>query len=54
METVLRITFVYIFVLLGLRVMGKREFSQLSPLELVTLLLIPDILARAYYVKTTC
>jgi uncharacterized membrane protein YcaP (DUF421 family) len=26
--------------------MGKREFSQLSPLELVTLLLIPDILSQ--------
>lgn len=46
METVLRVAFVYVFVLFGLRVMGKREFSQLSPLELVTLLLIPDILSQ--------
>jgi uncharacterized membrane protein YcaP (DUF421 family) len=46
METVIRVIIVYIFVLVGLRVMGKREFSQLSPLELVTLLLIPDILSQ--------
>lgn len=46
MDTVLRVAFVYIFLIVGLRVMGKREFSQLSPLELVTLLLIPDILSQ--------
>lgn len=46
METVLRVALFYLFVLLGLRVMGKREFSQLSPLELVTLLLIPELVAQ--------
>ena len=46
METVTRVIFIYIFIMLGLRVLGKREFGQLSPLELVTLLLIPEIVAQ--------
>jgi uncharacterized membrane protein YcaP (DUF421 family) len=32
METVTRVIFIYIFIMLGLRVLGKREFGQLSPL----------------------
>lgn len=47
METVLRIACIYLFILVGLRVLGKREFGQLSPLELVTLLLIPEIASQA-------
>ena len=47
METVIRVALIYLFVLFSLRVMGKREFSQLSPLELVTLLLIPELAAQA-------
>lgn len=46
METVIRVAIVYVFILFGLRVMGKREFSQLSPAELVTLLLIPELVAQ--------
>lgn len=46
METVLRVGFIYVFLLLVLRVMGKRELSQLTPLELVLLLLIPEIVAQ--------
>jgi uncharacterized membrane protein YcaP (DUF421 family) len=46
METVTRVVFIYFFIMLGLRVLGKREFGQLSPLELVTLLLIPEIVAQ--------
>ena len=46
METVLRVGFAYVFILLVLRVMGKRELSQLTPLELVMLLLIPEIVAQ--------
>jgi uncharacterized membrane protein YcaP (DUF421 family) len=46
METVIRVLFVYVFLLVGLRIMGKREFSQLSPLELVTLLLIPELVSQ--------
>lgn len=47
MDTVLRIAVIYLFVLVGLRVLGKREFGQLSPLELVSLLMIPEIVAQA-------
>ena len=47
METVLRVAAIYLFVLLALRVMGKREFGQLSALELVTLLMIPEIVSQA-------
>lgn len=47
MEVVLRITLIYFFVLFGMQTMGKREFGQLSPTELITLLLIPDILTDA-------
>lgn len=47
METVVRVTLFYVLILLGLRVMGKREFSQLSSLELVTLLLIPELVSQS-------
>ena len=47
METVLRVMLIYLFILFGLRVMGKREFGQYSPLELITLMLIPDIVSQA-------
>ncbi len=47
METVLRVALVYLFLLIGLRVMGKREFAQLSPFEFVTLLIIPEILQQS-------
>ena len=45
MEAVLRVVVIYLVVVIGLRVLGKREFGQLSPLELVTLLLIPEIVS---------
>ena len=47
METVLRIFIVYIFVMLGLKMLGKREFGELAPFDLVVLLLIPDILSQS-------
>ncbi len=47
METVLRVTFVYCFVWACLRIIGKRELSQMAPLELVMLLLIPQFFSRA-------
>ena len=47
MNTVIRIVIVYLTIVVALRIMGKREFSQLSPLELVTLLLIPEISSQA-------
>jgi uncharacterized membrane protein YcaP (DUF421 family) len=47
METVIRVFIIYIFILVGLRILGKREFGQLSPLELVSLLMIPEIVTKA-------
>lgn len=47
METVIRVAVIYVFIIVALRVVGKREFSQLSPLELVTLLIIPELVSEA-------
>ena len=47
MDTVVRSLVIYLLLLLGLRAMGKREFGQLSPFELVTLLLIPELIQQA-------
>lgn len=47
METVLRVAFFYVFILVVLRIVGKRELSQLSPFELIMLLLIPELVAQA-------
>ena len=49
MDIVIRITLIYLVLLLALRLMGKREFGQLSPFELLTLLLIPEILSEALH-----
>lgn len=43
MEMVLRITIIYFFLMASMRVLGKREFGELSPFELVTILMIPEI-----------
>lgn len=42
-ESIWRVTFVYGFLMLAFRLTGKREVGQMSPFELVTLLLIPEI-----------
>ncbi|MFN2431572.1 MAG: DUF421 domain-containing protein [Gemmatimonadota bacterium] len=47
METVLRVAFVYVLLVVALRILGKREFAQLSPFELVTLLIIPEIVSQS-------
>lgn len=47
MEIVFRVTVIYLFILIGMRFLGKREFGQMSPFELVTLLLIPEIVTDA-------
>ena len=47
METVLRVVFFYLFILVAMRLMGKREFGSLSPFEFVTLLLIPELVQQA-------
>jgi uncharacterized membrane protein YcaP (DUF421 family) len=43
METVIRVSLIFFFVLGTMRVLGKRDLAQLSPFELVMLMLIPDI-----------
>jgi len=45
-ESVVRVAIVYLFVLFSLRLLGKREFGDLSPMEFVMLMLIPDIVAQ--------
>jgi uncharacterized membrane protein YcaP (DUF421 family) len=43
---VLRITIIYFFLMAAMRVLGKREFGELSPFELVTILMIPEIVTQ--------
>lgn len=47
METVFRVAFVYLFAWCCFRLLGKRELTQMSPFELVTLLFIPQLFSRA-------
>jgi uncharacterized membrane protein YcaP (DUF421 family) len=47
METVVRVVVIYIFLLAGMRILGKREFGQLSPHEFVVLLIIPEMVSTA-------
>lgn len=47
METVLRVAILYLFIMVGLRLLGKREFGELAPFDLVVLLLIPEIASQA-------
>lgn len=47
MELLVRVGLLYVFLTLALRLLGKRELSQLSPFELVTLLLVADTVAPA-------
>lgn len=46
-ESIWRVTFVYVFLMVAFRLSGKREVGQMSPFELVTLLLIPEIFSSA-------
>ncbi|MBI4408626.1 MAG: DUF421 domain-containing protein [Gemmatimonadetes bacterium] len=47
MDTVVRVVLIYLFLLVTLRVIGKREFGQLAPFEVVMLLLISEIVQQA-------
>lgn len=47
METVIRVTFVYLFLLVALRILGKRELGQLAPFDLLVLMLIPEFFQQA-------
>lgn len=46
METVIRVLVVYLFLMVALRLMGKREFGELAPFDFVVLLLIPEIFSQ--------
>jgi uncharacterized membrane protein YcaP (DUF421 family) len=46
-EAIWRVTFVYAFLMIAFRLTGKREVGEMSPFELVTLLLIPEIFSTA-------
>jgi len=42
-----RVALAYLFVVGGLRLMGKRAFGQLTPVDLVVLMLIPEFFQQA-------
>ena len=46
-EKVLRPVFVYIFLIVGLRLAGKRELAQLNPFDLVVLLTLSNAVQNA-------
>jgi len=46
-EKILRTVVVYVFLLVGLRLAGKRELSQLNPFDLVVLLLLSNTVQNA-------
>lgn len=46
MDIVLRATVIYFGVLLLVRVMGKRELAQLTPFELIVLIVIGDLIQQ--------
>jgi uncharacterized membrane protein YcaP (DUF421 family) len=46
LDRVLRVSLVFVTLLVVFRVIGKRELSKLSPFELVTLMLIPEVLSN--------
>ena len=47
MDTVARVTLVYFFLMAAIRVIGKREFGELGPFDIVVLLLIPEMITNA-------
>jgi uncharacterized membrane protein YcaP (DUF421 family) len=47
METVLRVAVAYLFVMVGLRLVGKRTLGELSAADLVVLMLIPELFSQA-------
>jgi uncharacterized membrane protein YcaP (DUF421 family) len=47
LDVIGRVAFVYVFLMVAFRFAGKRELSEMSPFELVTALLIPEIFSAA-------
>ena len=46
-EKVLRTILVYVFLVIGLRIFGKRELGQLNPLDMIILLLLSNTVQNA-------
>jgi len=46
-EKIVRAIVVYLFLLLGLRLAGKRELAQLNPFDLIVLLLLSNVVQNA-------
>ena len=46
-EKILRMVIVYAFMIIGLRLAGKRELAQLNPFDLVVLLTLSNTLQNA-------
>src|SRR3712207_2243168 len=46
MDIVLRATVVYFFLLLMLRTMGRRELGELTPFDLVVLIVVGDLVQQ--------
>jgi uncharacterized membrane protein YcaP (DUF421 family) len=44
---VVKVTIVYLFLMIAFRLVGKRELGTLSPFELVTVILIPEMASEA-------
>ena len=47
LEIVIRTTIIYMVVLIGIRLTGKREVGQMTPFDLVLLLLIANAVQNA-------
>jgi uncharacterized membrane protein YcaP (DUF421 family) len=47
MEFVIRVTIIYLFLLVALRIMGKRELAEMSPLEFLVLMIIPEVVSQS-------
>lgn len=47
MDIVVRVTVVYAVLLFVFRVLGKRELGSLTPFELVTLMIIPELVSES-------
>lgn len=46
METVVRVTVIFVFLAVALRIIGKRELGELSPFELLLIMIIPEIVSQ--------
>lgn len=50
-ENLMDVIAIYIMAMVGFRIIGKREFSEFSPVELVMLILIPEVASQAFDVE---